>query len=226
MPPHIQEFLKVAASLESLHPTLISAVLMDTSTDTPELYVQATELGLIVAQQDSQHAFLNAKMQQAAYALVPLEEQARFHLLIAQKLARNLTQQELDEHIHVILAQFHIGHEKMTSANECTAIASLCRTAAQDQVAESNFRVASKYLEFGIALMGESPWQNDYNLTLALYNAATEVEYCLANFEHMDELVEQVLLHAHTFRDSLVARSTRVYSLGGRGCTVEAVQEG
>lgn len=228
VPPQVQELLKVAACLESLDKRLVSAALSENkeNQNVSDCLSKAAELGLIIEHDSKEYSFLNSETQEAAYALIPQDEQARFHLSVGRKLAMNLTQEELESNTYIILRQFHRGMEEMASRNEKKAIASLCRSAAQQAVAESNFVAASMYLEFGITLMGKDPWQNDYDLTLTLYSSSAEVEYCLANFDMMDQHVTQVLEHAHSFRDSLLVRATRVYSLGGRGRTIEAVQEG
>ena len=227
VPEHVQELLKVAACLESLDETLVRAALSDHNEDAHRArFEAAAELGLIVVDQNGQHSFLNAETQQAAYGLIDEDDQARFHLAVGRKLARNLSQDELESNVYAVLRQYHRGMDEMSSANEKKAIAALCRRAAQQAVSESNFVASSMYLEFGVRLMGRDPWNNDYELTLNLYNAAAEVEYCLANFDRMDQLVSQVLEEAHCFRDTVLARATRVYSLGGRGRAVEAVKEG
>lgn len=54
-------------------------------------------------------------------------------------------------------------------------------------MSEGDCRAASQqYLEFGIELLGSDCWEEEYGLTLALYNASAEIEYGTANFEHVE----------------------------------------
>lgn len=94
-------------------------------------------------------------------------------------------------------------------------------------MSEGDCRAASQqYLEFGIELLGSDCWEEEYGLTLALYNASAEIEYGTANFEHVDPLVSTVLDKAMRFRVTLRVRTARFYSLTSTYHMTEAVAEG
>jgi predicted ATPase len=82
---------------------------------------------------------------------------------------------------------------------ERNAIAAQCLRAGELAMSEGNCRAASQYLEFGIELSGSDCWEEEYGLTLALYNASAEVEYGTANFERVDPLVSTVLYKVMSF---------------------------
>ena len=222
LPDSVQHVLKVASCLESLDEKLLVAACSCEDVST-KLKV-ANEVGVIVHDKRG-YAFVNTETQEAAYQLIQDTSRPHVHVTIGRNLIRNLSQEHVEDNAYMVLRQFHLGKEEIKGTRERHAIAALCRRAAQEAVAESDFVAASMYLEFGISLL-QHAWKHDYDLTLALYNAAAEVEYCTANFERMDALVETVLVNATCFRDTQLARATRVYSLGARGRMLEAVQEG
>ena len=114
----------------------------------------------------------------------------------------------------------------MTSQTERNAIAVLCLRGTHCAVAVSDFCAACNYAEFGILLLPQDCWKDEYDLSLALYNASAEVCHCVADYKRVHELVDIVLKHARCFRDSLRARAARVHSLSSSYKITEALEEG
>jgi predicted ATPase len=71
-------------------------------------------------------------------------------------------------------------------------------------------------LNLGISILGKRHWRDQYHLSLDLYNAAAEVEYCNANFDRMDALINEVLENARCADDKIRAFTASIYSLGSR----------
>lgn len=160
------------------------------------------------------------------YQEIPINEASRLHVTIGRNLIQNLPQDELSCHYYTVLRQYKLGNDSITNQCERNSTAKHCLEAAEHAVSQSDFLAASQFLDFGISLLEhDNCWKDDYDLTLALYNDATEVEYSRSNFERVDALVATVLKHARCFRDSIRARASRIYSLSTRYQMTEAVEE-
>jgi predicted ATPase len=172
------------------------------------------------------YVFEHDGIQEAAYRLIPAQDLELFHLEIGRRLWRSFDTFELDQHIFVLLSQVNIGRRLLTREKERTAVATLCLHAGKKAAKSSTFRTASIYLNLGIELLDSRSWRDDYDLTLALYNAAAEMEMCTANFERMEQLLEKVFLHARNAEDKVQAYGTKIYALGVSDRSVEAIDTG
>jgi predicted ATPase len=145
------------------------------------------------------YAFTNQDVRDKIYRGVPSQDRCRFHVAIGRNLVRNFTQGELKDNFYPVLHQFHLGMDDIKNQAERNAIAALCLHAGELAVSNGDCRAASQYLEFRIELLESNCWEEEYDLTLALYNASAEVEYGTANFERVDWLVLTVLERAMSF---------------------------
>lgn len=225
LPENVQQVLTVASCLGSLDTRLLQASTSSNEEEVSQCLATATENGLIKEMQGI-HFFSTDDAKKDAHRAIPPRERGRFHVAIGRNLARNLAQDELEKHVSVVLLQFNRGLEYITNHGERKAIVVLCLRAVQWAVAASDFRSACHYSELGVLLLGPNSWTEEYDLSLALYNAFVEVLYCIANYEKMDSVVSEVLKNAKCFRDTLRVRSTRVFSLSSRCRMIEALEEG
>jgi predicted ATPase len=83
-----------------------------------------------------------------------------------------------------------------------------------------------RQLNFALAILDESCWETDYELVLALYNAAAEIEYTVGDFSQVESMTSEVLTHALSFNDKIQAYSTRLYMLGSTSRPSEAITLG
>jgi len=215
LPMDTRDVLKVAACFGShLDEKLIEYVL---GRPVGDIVVQAAAKGILVF--DETHgnfAFEHDGMQSAAYNLIPEDGRELFHLEVGRRLWRHLNKDELDRHIFLVLSQMNIGRRLITREKERYAVATLCLHAGRKAAKSSTFRTAAVYLNLAIYLLElqDRCWHDDYDLTLAVYNAAAEMEMCTANYEAMDRLTGVVLKNARSSLDKIQSFSTRIYGLG------------
>ena len=114
----------------------------------------------------------------------------------------------------VVLSQIWLGRRLISRWSERFKIAALCLHAGRKAAKSSSFRISLLYLKFGIELLGDRGWRDEYDLTLMLYNATAEMEVCNANYEGMELLVAEVLKHSRCVDDTIQARTTKVYGFG------------
>ena len=215
LPADTQELLKRASCLGSLDSRLLKA---------------STKLNKETISLDKIHDLdfvISDETFACIHQQIPINEASRLHVTIGRNLIENLSREELSCHYYTVLRQFKLGNDSITNQEERNAIAKHGLEAAEHAVSQSDFWSASQFLDFGIRLLqyNDNCWKDDYDLTLALYNDATEVEYSRSDFERVDALVKTVLEHARCFRDSIRARASRIYSLSTRYQMTKAVEE-
>jgi predicted ATPase len=129
------------------------------------------------------YKFLHDRVQQAAYSLIPSEQQKTTHLKIGQLLLHNTDRDTLEENVFDIVNQLNIGVEFITEQEEKYKLAQLNLMAARKAKAASAYEAAVMQLRVGLKLLAENSWQSNYDLTLALYVEAVEAEYLTTNYE-------------------------------------------
>jgi len=218
-----QKVLRIAACLSSLDKRLLEAS-TSSKIDVSDTLSDVMAKGLVMYTNE-EYVFASDTMLKALYRSIPQEEKSRQHVAIGRRLVENLSQQELEKHYYTVLRQFHLGVDVITDQSERYSIAILCLRAAELAVSNGSFKAASRYLNFGMELLGPDCWKDHYHLTLALYNDSAEVEYSKSNFDRVDSIVSAILENARFFRDTLRARAARIYAQSSRYKMAEAVEE-
>jgi histidine kinase len=176
---------------------------------------------------DETYRFAHDVIQEAAYKMISYQEREAFHLTIGRELWKSFDDiEDLERHIFIILGQIRSGADLITYQEERNDVAALCLRAGELAICSSSFQTASEYLLLGVSMLGETCWEEEYELSLELYNAAAEVEYCIANFDNVEKLASEIFAHTRWFPDTLRAHSIHVYSLGSRGHMLKAIERG
>ncbi|CAB9507748.1 expressed unknown protein [Seminavis robusta] len=164
-------------------------------------------------------SFTHDQIQLAAYhALVPKkEEQALLHLTIGKTLYQQLSPDDLQERIFLVVNQMIHGAALLQSDSDKNGLANLCLQAGKQSARSSDFRTAIFYFETGIGLLAERCWRDEYHLCLDLYSSLAEATCSTADFEQMDQAIDQVLANAtRSTSDTARACTTRIYALSAR----------
>jgi histidine kinase len=173
------------------------------------------------------YKFAHDVIQEAAYKLIASQEREAFHLTIGRELWKSFDDiEDLENHIFVILGQIRGGADLISYQEERNDVAALCLRAGELAICSSSFQTASEYLLLGVSMLGDSSWEDEYELSLELYNAAAEVEYSIANFDNVEKLASKIFENTRWFPDTLRAHSIHVYSLGSRGHMLKAIERG
>ena len=218
-----RQVLRVAACLSSFDVRLLQA---STRSNVNIVNILADTLKKgIVESANKEYTFASESFQSLLYRTIPSSENSHQHLIIGRNLVRNLSQQELEENYYTVLRQFHLGSESITDQSERYSIAALCLRATELAVHNGDFQSASLYVDFGVCLLRNNCWKDEYELSLALYNACAEIAYSDSKFERVKSLVQSVLENARCFRDTLRARASRIYVLSSQYKIPEAVEE-
>ncbi|PSN77567.1 serine/threonine protein kinase, partial [filamentous cyanobacterium CCP4] len=150
------------------------------------------------------YRFLHDRVQQAAYSLIPESQRQETHLKIGQLLLKNSSPEERSENIFAIVNQLNYGADLLTAEAEIYQLAELNRMAGQKAKAAAAYDSALRYLRTGLDLLPDTSWQQQYNLTLALHEAAAESAYLNGDFEQMEAwtalALERVRSPIHTMK--------------------------
>ena len=196
----------------------------------PELDVtvaldHAEEKG-IIGRHGGKGIFTHDRMQETTYSSIPPDHRSKFHLSLGRKLLKSLSEDEAEEHMFLIVNQLGMGVDSMEDSEEHNALAVLCLRAGQKAMSSSAFGTAASYLDLGIKCLGPRHWRDQYDLSLELFNASAEVEYCHGNYDKTESQVAQVFLNARSFEDKIQSYTTRVFALGAQQKFEEAIETG
>ncbi|MFB2917686.1 AAA family ATPase [Aerosakkonema funiforme] len=158
------------------------------------------------------YKFLHDRVQQAGYFLIPESQKQSTHLKIGQLLLSNTPPAEREELIFDIVNQLNIGKELITKQTERIDLAQLNLIAGRKAMVSTAYAAAIRYLSVGIELLPDSSWQNQYDLTLGLYESVTEASYLNGDFEQMEKFAAVVLQHAKTVLDKVKVYEAKIYT--------------
>ncbi|MEH1873211.1 AAA family ATPase [Nostoc sp.] len=149
------------------------------------------------------YKFLHDRVQQAAYSLIPNQQKQVTHLKIGQLLLNHTPAAEQDEKLFEIVNQLNIGNSLIVDQSQKTELAQLNLQTAQKARDATAYTAAFEYATTGIAMLAQERWQTQYELTLTLYEAATEAAYLSGNFEQMAQFPAVILENARTLLDTV-----------------------
>ncbi|NET37986.1 MAG: AAA family ATPase, partial [Cyanothece sp. SIO1E1] len=195
------------------------------------------------------YKFLHDRVQQAAYALVLDDQKQTIHLKIGRLLLGQAMRQDaasnqgeereigpgqplnldaagqaLEEKIFEIVNQLNMGMVLMTQQTERDQLARLNLMAGRKAIASTAQTAALGYFSLGLQLLTADSWQQHYDLTLALHEAAAEAAYLCGDFDQMERLIEVVLQTAQTLLDKVKVYEVRIQAYGAQNRTLAAIQ--
>ncbi len=227
LPDSVKSVLKVAACLGCVfsEACLVAGVFLSAADVLAAIEISQEEGIIVVGSDPHTFRFPHDKFQQASYLLIPDESKNAFHLSVGQRLWHWLPKELHDENLLLVADQVSWGIGLINDKEDRGELATLFLKAGNKASTASSFSAAALYYKCGIELLDTKCWENQYNLTLALYNAAVQIEYYCGDSTRVEELITEITNCAVTFDDTLVARFTTIYSLGSRGEMIRALDE-
>jgi predicted ATPase/signal transduction histidine kinase/tRNA A-37 threonylcarbamoyl transferase component Bud32 len=172
------------------------------------------------------YRFLHDRVQQAAYSLIPESQRRSTHLKIGQLLLQNIPAAERNDNIFAIANQLNYGTGLLTSEAEAYQIAEINWVAGQKAKAAAAYDSALRYLSVGLALLPVTSWQQHYDLTLALHNAAVETAYLNGDFGQMEAWAAIVLRQGRSPLDTMTVYEVKIQASMAQVKQLEAVHLG
>jgi predicted ATPase/signal transduction histidine kinase len=232
LPESTQDVLKLAACIGNQFDLATLAMVSENSeTETATFLWKALQEGLILPQSEVykfyvgretqdlvessltvNYKFLHDRVQQAAYALIPEEQKQSIHLQIGQLLLSKIPIKKQEERIFEIVNQLNIGVKLITRQSERDQLAQLNLLAGQKAKLSTAYANTIEYISCGIQLLRTDSWQQQYLLTLALYEEAASAAYLMGQFEQVEEFVKQVQQYANVLLDQVKAIEIQIQS--------------
>ncbi|MEK0180391.1 AAA family ATPase [Microcoleus anatoxicus] len=194
---------------------------------------QAIQTGLISSTSElnaqlliKNYRFEHDRIQQATYSTIDEVEKKAIHLKIARLLLQSTPSENLTEKIFEIVDHFNLASSLVTQAKERKEIARLNLIAGQKAKAATAYEAAVLYLQMGLSLLSSRKWEQQYDLTLKLHEAAVEAEYINANFERAEKLAEEILQQAKNSCDRATAYELKVQIYTAQNLPIKALETG
>jgi predicted ATPase len=211
LPRPLQEVLKVASCMgDEIDDSALDLVLL---TSTGKYLEQAAEEGLLTFfPQFGGYRFAHSWIRQTAFEMIPEDERDAFYLKIGRRLWKASSLAARDKNIFMIVSLLNKALSTITDERERYQVAELNLQAGEKAIEVVAFPYASRFLKKGIQLLGEGRWKDQYDLSLALYSTASEVECINGNFQRMIKLIETIFEHAQCLEDKLRAYKSLIRS--------------
>ena len=166
--------------------------------------------------------FAHDKYQEAAYNLVSDEYQrSKLYVQLGLNLQSKCHENEgeFEEYLVLIVDLLLRGRDEIKNEEDRDRLALWCFEAGRLVAGKSAFAGshALDYMEHGIELLARRHWRDQYDLSLALFNAAAELAYGQGNHKRVEELVHAIKQNARSFMDTVQALSLSIYSIGATG---------
>jgi predicted ATPase/signal transduction histidine kinase/DNA-binding NarL/FixJ family response regulator/tRNA A-37 threonylcarbamoyl transferase component Bud32 len=200
-------------------PLTLASATLETRQDSPRSFLSNSHRQVI-------YKFLHDRVQQAAYSLIPDSQRKETHLKIGQLLLKNTSIEEQKENIFALVNQLNYGADLLTSESEKRQLVELNLLAGQKAKAAAAYDSALRYLNLGLGLLPENSWQNQYELTLAIYETAAEIAYLNGDFEQMEKWAAVVLQQAKTPIDTMKVYEVKIQACMAQIKQLEAVKIG
>ena len=153
--------------------------------------------------QNLEYKFAHDRIQQAAYSLIPDIEKQTTHYYIGQLLLKQIAPETKEENIFKLVNQLNYGTSliiQQTDKNELAQLNLIASRKARDSAA---YQAAYEYIKIGLSLLGETAWQQEYKITLALYELGAEIALLCGKFDQMQEFINIVITEAQTLLDQV-----------------------
>ncbi|MEM1168823.1 MAG: AAA family ATPase [Cyanobacteria bacterium P01_H01_bin.35] len=192
-----------------------------------KFYVGREEQKLEPESQMLHYRFLHDRMQQAAYSLIPNNEQKQTtHLKIGRLLLKNTPQEVQDEKIFAIVNQLNYGVDLLGTQSERERLAQLNLTAGGKALASTAYHAAVEYFRVGRKLLPQNSWKSHYSLTLALYESEIEGDYLNGDFEEMEQLAKVLDVHTANILDRIKVDEVKIKAYSAQKKLKEATNIG
>src|SRR5258708_6791108 len=187
----------------------LSLVFGESEEEIHTLLLEAARTGLILRLEGS-YAFLHDRIQEAAYALIPEGERAEAHLRIGRVLLASMTADQLAEQLFDVANQFNRGAALLIDRDEKRQVATLDLRAGRKAKASAAYASAREYFSAGMALLDETYWGSQYELTFSLWLERAECEFLSGDFDKAEQLIMELLQRGTSKVDAAAAYHLKV----------------
>jgi transcriptional regulator with GAF, ATPase, and Fis domain/predicted ATPase len=206
IPDRIRTTVAMAAALGHPLDIVNLAAVCETSVENVESDLIEACRERIFIKHEQYYQFEHDRLQEGAYALIPVTSRAETHLRIGRLLAR----QRHSGRIFEAIDHYNRALNLITEPEERDETARMNLVAGRTAKAAAAFPAAYHYFSNGLSLIYPDSWSTMYDLALALHTEAAEAASLIADFQEADRLICLVLSNAHNVLDKIPAYETQI----------------
>ena len=180
------------------------------NTEVYKFFVQSDGTSVSDAAANPIYRFLHDRVQQAAYSLIPQSERQITHLEIGTLLLGNSSEIQRQQRIFDIVGHFNLAADRIIEPQARYEFATLNLQASKTAKASAAFDAALMFANAAIDRLPDTKWQDNYPLTLALYDLAAVVAYLCGQFEQANRLIVTIMQNAINLLDKVSAYETKI----------------
>ncbi|TNE47807.1 MAG: GAF domain-containing protein [Deltaproteobacteria bacterium] len=213
-PVALQEALRYAACLGHFFSvTELMSLLQVTEDEVRDRLRSCVEEGLLIAAKDTAYRFSHDRVQEAAYALMTEDEKAATHLKVGRFLLDKYSESGNVELLYDIVSHIQQSPAEELSHAERLQLADLALKAGRQSQQAGAFESAFGVLQWGCSLLGESRWEEHYEVTRTLVSVIAEVGPACRDREQVEPFLDELLTHGRTLEDQFPAWESRSLAL-------------
>jgi len=182
--------------------------------------------GRLILGSDGDLYFAHDRIQEAAYSLIPAADRPRLHLEIGRRLRARALDDEPERQVFSFIGHLNVGRALIDTDEERIELAGFNLSAGQGAKKVSAYADAKTYVEIGLELLGADPWQDRYDLTLALYTENAELAYLTGQFEELTTTAALVHANARHSLDRARIYMTQIEAATARSLFTEGLDLG
>jgi predicted ATPase/two-component sensor histidine kinase/tRNA A-37 threonylcarbamoyl transferase component Bud32 len=171
-----------------------------------------------------EYKFAHDRIQQAAYSLNSEAERLSVHRQIGQQLLHNTPLDQQSQKLFDIVNHLNLSQTLIETRSERDELARFNLMAGEKAKASTAYDAAFQYFCAGLELLAADSWQSQYDMTLSLYQEATEAAYLCSNLLKMENLAAIALPQARTILDQLKFYEVKIQAHLAQGQQLEGLQ--
>ncbi len=158
----------------------------------------------IVDMVGGRYSFGHDKLHEAAYNLIRTEDRCFHHCRYGLALVQHALEQADDGILFTAVGQINLGGPAaIHCADQCVVVANLNLMAGCKAMEMSDFSSAYSFFSFGITFLPKRHWQEHYDLSLQLFEAAGKCALVNSDAISLKLVSDQILSFAKRFEDKL-----------------------
>src|SRR6516165_6011867 len=182
-----QDALRQLACLGNAADVAMLSIVLGTSEEEVHAALWEARRQQLIDRFDRSYKFVHDRMQEAAYALIPIGSRAEAHLTIGRLLVARTPPEKRNEAIFEIVNQLNRGAPLITSRQERERLAELNLAAGKRAKASSAYASALTYFTAGAALLPEDAWERRQELAFEFGLHLADCEICTGALQAAEE---------------------------------------
>jgi predicted ATPase len=184
----------------------------------------AVALG-IIDRVDGKYTFGHDKLQEAAYNLIRTEDRCFYHCKYGLALIQHALERDDDDMLFTAVNQINLGGPvAILDAKNFVVVANLNLSTGIKAMEMSDFSSAYSFFDHGINFLRKRHWQEHYDLSLRLFEAAGKCALVNGDGVSLKLISDQIFNFAKSFEDKLNTMFYNVTALAYSSKLPESVE--